>query len=112
MAFRLLTGLLLALVFFTSCHTDHKAFTLLSGSENEPLEPIIKEFAASQGYDVSFAYKGSVDIMLDLQQADSSNFDAVWPASGLWITLGDSQHKVKYARSVMTSPVVFGIRKS
>ncbi len=100
------------LVFaLASCHGSNKTFTLVSGSENEPLEPIIKEFAEKEGYDVNFVYKGSVDIMLDLQ-ADSTVADAVWPASGLWITLGDNNHKVKYARSILTSPVVFGIKKS
>jgi Ca-activated chloride channel family protein len=36
----------------------------------------------------------------------------VWPASGIWLTLGDSAKKVKYAQSILTSPVVFGIKKS
>jgi Ca-activated chloride channel family protein len=49
--------------------------------------------------------------MLELQ-SDTSSFDGVWPASGLWITLGDNKHRVKYAKSILTSPVVFGIRKS
>ena len=78
---------LLALLFFSSCGR-HRRFTLLSGSENQPLESIIRSFAEKQGYEMDFAYKGSVDIMLELQ-SDTSNFDAVWPASGLWITLGD-----------------------
>lgn len=101
----------LLILFLSSCHGNDKTFTLLSGSENEALEPLIKEFAEKEGYDVQFAYKGSVDIMLELQ-ADTTVADAVWPASGLWITLGDSKHKVKYARSILTSPVVFGIKKT
>lgn len=103
-------SLTLFLAFLSSCKGP-KNFALLSGSENEPLEGIIKEYAASEGYDISFSYKGSVDIMLELKE-DSSRYDAVWPASGLWITLGDHNHKVKYAQSVLTSPVVFGIKKS
>ena len=102
--------LIVALAFLTSCG-HHKTFRLLSGSENEPLQPLIKEFAERQGYDIDFVYKGSVDIMLELQ-ADSTAVDAVWPASGIWITLGDQHHKVKYAKSILTSPVVFGIKKS
>ncbi|HLZ86910.1 MAG TPA: VWA domain-containing protein [Puia sp.] len=102
--------IIVALLLFTACQ-NHKSFRLLSGSENEALQPLIKEFAEKQGYDIDFAYKGSVDIMLELE-SDSTGFDAVWPASGLWITLGDQHHKVKYARSILTSPVVFGIKKS
>ncbi|HXB06443.1 MAG TPA: VWA domain-containing protein [Puia sp.] len=109
-ALRPLGILLVALALLTSCGR-HKSFRLLSGSENEPLQPLIKEFAEKQGFDIDFAYKGSVDIMLELQ-ADSTRIDAVWPASGLWITLGDQHHRVKYAKSILTSPVVFGIKKS
>ena len=100
----------LAVLFLTSCG-HRRSFRLLSGSENEPLQPIIKEFAEKQGYNIDFTYKGSVDIMLELQ-SDSTPIDAVWPASGLWITLGDQHHRVKYAKSILTSPVVFGIKKS
>jgi Ca-activated chloride channel family protein len=106
--FRLLPFLLTLLLF--SCQS-RRHFSLLLGSENQPLQPIIREFAAKNGYDIDFSYKGSVDIMLDLQ-SDTTSMDAVWPASGIWITLGDQAHRVKYARSILTSPVVFGIRKS
>jgi Ca-activated chloride channel family protein len=101
----------LALVVFLFSCQHRQPFRLLSGSENEPLQPLIREFAEKHGYDIDFAYKGSVDIMLDLQ-SDTTSMDAVWPASGLWITLGDQSHRVKYARSILTSPVVFGIKKS
>ena len=84
--------MLLGIVLLSSCKGDHKRFLLLSGSENEPLEGIINTFAKEQGYDIGFQYKGSVDIMLELQH-DTSGFDAVWPASGIWITLGDQAHK-------------------
>ncbi|WP_188932639.1 VWA domain-containing protein [Puia dinghuensis] len=99
-----------ALTLLTSCN-QHKNFRLLLGSENEALQPLIKDFADKKGYDIDFVYKGSVDIMLALQ-SDTTDFDGVWPASGLWITLGDQHHKVKYAKSILTSPVVFGIKKS
>src|SRR5208337_680394 len=56
-------------------------------------------------------YSGSVDIMLELQKGAAS-YDAVWPASSLWISLGDTARKVKLAQSIWASPVVFGIRMS
>ena len=107
----LLFFLVLAVFNFSSCTTHKEDFVILSGSENEPLEPIIKDFAAKSGYNIKFSYKGSVDIMLELQNNPSA-YDAAWPASGLWITLGDTAKKVKYAQSILTSPVVFGIKKS
>ena len=33
------------------------------------------------------------------------------PANSLWISLGDSGRRVKFAQSIMTSPFVFGIRE-
>lgn len=58
--------LLVAVTLLTAC-SRHKSFRLLSGSENEPLQPLIKEFAETLGYEIEFAYKGSVDIMHELQ---------------------------------------------
>ena len=39
-------------------------------------------------------------------------YDAVWPASSLWLSVGDTGHRIKHAESVSITPVVFGIRKS
>jgi Ca-activated chloride channel family protein len=36
----------------------------------------------------------------------------VWPASSIWISLGDTDFRVKHTESTSISPVVFGIRKS
>ncbi len=108
------SGLLAAifiLLSLNSCKKHPREFLILSGSENGPLEKIVDEFARKNNVLVKFKYEGSVDIMLELQK-NASKYDAVWPASGIWITLGDRERKVKYAQSIMTSPVVFGIRKS
>ena len=37
---------------------------------------------------------------------------AVWPASSMWISMGDTKHIVKDAASTSTTPIVFGIAKS
>ena len=96
-----------------SSHPSAKidTFSILSGSENKSLEPILQRFAAERGVDLQMHYKGSVDIMRTLQEG-ARNYDAVWPANSLWIRLGDTQRRVKHSLSIMTSPVVFGIRRS
>jgi Ca-activated chloride channel family protein len=83
---------------------------VLSGSENESLKPIIDRFARENGVDVHVDYRGSIDIMLALED-DSGNFDAVWPASSIWIDMGDVHKRVKHAESIMRSPVVFAVKK-
>ncbi len=84
---------------------------IVSGSENETLEPIITDYAASQGYAVEIEYLGSVDIMLKLQEDDVNEIDAVWPASSIWLSVADSE-RIKHEQSVLRSPVVLGVRRS
>ena len=84
---------------------------VLSGSENQGLSDILKECAKKTGVSIEMTYKGSVDIMHELEEG-AEDYDAVWPASSLWISLGDKQHLVKYNQSISASPVVFGVRES
>ena len=84
---------------------------ILSGSENQELEGILKECAKKTGVNLEITYQGSVDIMRTLLQG-AGEYDAVWPASSLWLSLGHTGHLVKHAQSVSLTPVVFGIRES
>jgi Ca-activated chloride channel family protein len=54
---------------------------------------------------------GSLDIMNILKQG-GGEYDGVWPANSMWISLGDTSFKVKHTASVYQTPVVFGIKKS
>lgn len=104
----LLIGLILALA---GCEASNGTLAVLSGSENETLEPIIRQFEKESNVKIEMKYLGSVDIMQELKGGDPQ-YDAVWPASSTWISLGDTNHLVKYTKSVLTTPVVFGIRDS
>ena len=88
------------------------SLAIVSGSENAALEPLLQQFAKAQGIGLSVKYMGSVDISLELAKGKASQFDAVWPASSLWLDLGDKQGAIKNAKSIMRSPVVFAVRKS
>ena len=83
---------------------------IVSGSENKELEPILEEYADEEDIRIEMSYKGSLDIMRLLEEEDIS-YDAVWPASSLWLTVGDTDHRVKHAESISITPVVFGIRR-
>lgn len=110
--FLLIAAIITILAGCSSIETDDsKTFTILSGSENKPLEPIVARLAADEGYKVKFEYKGSIDGM-NLLQNDSSRYDGVWLASRFWIEQGDTNKKVKYTQSIMTSPIAFGVKKS
>ena len=85
--------------------------TILSGSENEVLEPILEEFEKKNNIHINMVYEGSVDIMQELQNG-AEEYDAVFPANSIWISMGDTGLKVKHQQSITTTPVVFGIKKS
>lgn len=84
---------------------------IVSGSENKELEPLLERFAKENRVALDMKYQGSVEISRILGQ-DDIPYDAVWPASSMWISIGDTKHRVKYAESVSITPVVFGIRQS
>ena len=88
-----------------------QSLRILSGSENQELEPILEDFSRESGIRVEMTYQGSLDIMRALEQ-DEIAYDAVWPASSLWLNVGDTGYRVKHGESISISPVVFGIRQS
>lgn len=89
-----------------------RTLNIISGSENEQLEPIMQKFAEKEKFALNIRYMGSVDIMLELEKADIEA-DAVLPANSIWIALGDEKQKrVKNSESIMRSPVVLGVKKS
>lgn len=104
---------------FTTTDGDRPTFRILTGTENRVLfddpnsdEPTLMErFAEQEGIKFVPTYQGSVDTMIDLQSG-AAQYDAVWPASSIWLDLGDTQHAVSRTESIMGTPVVFGIKKS
>lgn len=112
---RLLGLVVVGLVAIVLAGCDRPAgrnFTIVSGSENTVLEPVVKSFCDRQGFACSFKYEGSLDIGLALDSADGIDADAVWPASSVWIDLFDHGRRVKSATSIAQMPVVLGVRKS
>ena len=119
----LLLAFLISAVTLTGCGTTEnsgadavlgsggKTLRILSGSENQELEPILVEFAQQEGIRVDMSYQGSLDIMRALE-GESFSYDAVWPASSLWLDAADTSLNLKHTESISITPVVFGIRQS
>ena len=119
----LLLALLTAAAVLTGCDTaadsgadtvlgsGGKTLRIVSGSENRELEPILEAFAKSEGVRIEMTYQGSLDIMR-LLEGEELSYDAVWPASSLWLDVADTSLNVKHAESISITPVVFGIRQS
>ena len=96
---------------FSTSYNKGEPFRIVAGSENKELEPIIEEYASKNKQNIQIDYLGSLDIMR-LLQSETIEFDAVWPASSIWLNLGDTNHVLKYAETTSQTPVVFGIKKS
>jgi Ca-activated chloride channel homolog len=84
-------------------------FTIVSGSENRTLEPIVQAFCDSQKVKCTFEYLGSLDIGMAVAE-NRGTFDAVWPANSVWINLYDRDKRVGDLTSIMNSPVLLGVR--
>jgi Ca-activated chloride channel family protein len=84
---------------------------LLTGSENRNLyESILKPFAEREKVTFEITYKGSVDTMLEVQQGAGA-YDVIWPASSIWVSLGDTGGGVTRTKSIMATPTVFAVKR-
>lgn len=83
---------------------------IASGSENKEAAEAIAYAAGEAGVTVEMHYMGSLEIRSVLE-AGGADYDAVWPASSMWISLGDTGHITRNAQSTSTTPVVFGIAR-
>ena len=88
-----------------------ESLQLLAGSENKSLEPLIQRFAKENGVQITVAYKGSVELMRELESGATTT-DAIWPAQGVWIELGDTRRRVRDAQSIYWSPVGLALKES
>ena len=113
---RLLAGLLFASLLFSlalaACSGPGPQFTILSGSENDVLEPLVQEFCQSRRATCTVRYQGSLDIALALKPGDDPQADAVWPAASIWIDMFDTARRVKSVKSIAQMPVILGVRLS
>lgn len=87
-------------------------FRIVAGSEQKALEPLVMAFCEQRKVVCAVDYKGSLDIGLMLANAEPPPYDAVWPASSLWVELYDEQRRVKDLESVASTPVALGVRRS
>jgi Ca-activated chloride channel family protein len=110
-ALRLAAGLILALAL-GACAGPGPQFTILSGSENDILEPMVQEFCQSRRATCTVKYQGSLDIALALKAGNDPQADAVWPAASIWIDMFDTARRVKSVKSIAQMPVILGVKRS
>jgi Ca-activated chloride channel homolog len=107
----LLFLLILAGVLLAKALPPHDQLRIVAGSGFSTFEPILKRWGDENHVDVRVTYKGSLDIMLLLEKG-TLDYDAVWDGDSLWTSMGDKGHILKDGKSIMCSPIVFGVKKS
>ncbi|MFP4563568.1 MAG: substrate-binding domain-containing protein [Spirochaetia bacterium] len=100
-----------AAMITAGCSEPLPPISIISGIENQIFEPILRDFESTYRTEISMEYRDPVNIMLALREGRVTH-DAVWPASSLWLELGNSEGRVEHITSIMTSPVVFAIRRN
>jgi Ca-activated chloride channel homolog len=96
----------------TGCNNRGAPFTILAGSENQGLEPLVADYCASRRVACKFVYAGSLDIALSLKGKTALDADAVWPAASLWIDVFDTSRRMKSVKSIAQLPLILGVRRS
>jgi Ca-activated chloride channel homolog len=112
---RLVLVLMALIVVLTACDAiaaggEKTTIRIVSGSENETLEPLIQAWAQDNNAVVEMTYLGSLDIA-QMLRTGSVPYDGVWPANRLWLDYGDTQNLTRHDASIFRSPVVFGLKK-
>ena len=107
-----LPGFLLTILLHGCGGSPGPEFKIVSGSENQVLEPIVQEFCKEKRATCTMSYRGSLDIGLMLQPGEQPDIDAVWPASSIWIDMFDTGRRVTHLTSISQNPVVLGVLKS
>lgn len=107
----LMAALIAVLTGCQATTSERDGLRIVAGSGFSSFEPILKRWGQENGIAVQVTYKGSLDIMRMLEDG-SIDADAIWEGDSMWTSLGDKQHVVKNGKSIMCSPIVFGIKKS
>lgn len=84
-------------------------FKIISSSENEDLEDILKEYATSQNINLEIEYAGTLEIMDKLNSGES--YDAVWTSNSIWLYMLDESVAISDSKSTSINPVVFAVKK-
>lgn len=111
--FRITSLIIISLILIsiiTSCSSERK-FRVLAGSENQPLEQHLQNWAKSNHLELEIKHAGNVEIMRALSR-EEFKYDAVWVAQPFYIMAGDERKRTKDGEAIYTALPVIGVRES
>ena len=89
---------------------NSNTFKLLMSTENNDLEPLIKNYFKKKKIKLSIEYAGNIDIMDKINNGE--NYDAIWASNSIWLYMLSNSSAVTNSKSTSINPIVFGIKKS
>jgi Ca-activated chloride channel family protein len=75
------------------------------------MDKSIIDYGKKNGISVEIEHYGDLEIV-DILNADSKNYDAVWISNSLWLYMLDNTSLTTDSKSIVVDPVVMGIEKS
>ena len=98
-------------IFENSTLFKDNTFRILASSSTKEMESDLKNKAKKEGINLEIDYHGDLEIV-NMLNATSSNYDAVWLSNSLWLYMLDNTSLTSESKSIVMNPVVFGIKKS
>ncbi len=86
-------------------------FRILASTSTKSMDNDIISYAKKQGFNVSIDHYGDLE-MVDILNADSSDYDAVWISNSIWLYMLNNSYLTTDSKSIAIDPVVLGVSKS
>lgn len=90
--------------------TTENSLKIISSSENQDLENIIKTYARENDIEIEIEYAGTLEIMEKLNSGEE--YDAVWCSNSVWLYMLEESVKISESKSTSINPVIFAIKES
>ena len=90
--------------------TTENSLKIISSSENQDLENIIKTYARENDIEIEIEYAGTLEIMEKLNSGEE--YDAVWCSNSIWLYMLDDSVEISESKSTSINPVIFAIKES
>ncbi|MBQ7410788.1 MAG: VWA domain-containing protein [Clostridia bacterium] len=90
--------------------TTENSLKIISSSENQDLENIIKTYARENDIEIEIEYAGTLEIMEKLNSGEE--YDAVWCSNSVWLYMLDDSVEISESKSTSINPVIFAIKES
>ena len=108
--------LLIFIGLISSCSCDDVSlssdtFRIIASTSTKKMDEELIKYGRKNHIKVEIEHYGDLEIV-DILNADSKNYDAVWISNSLWLYMLDNTSLTTDSKSIVVDPVVMGIEKS